>query len=92
MTKKAWDLKDFIKWLKTRPADETYDYTEPTKCAIAQYRNARGIQPVALKSGEIPHPFYMIVHPPYRSEPWTFGAALKRARAALNYAARGEKP
>lgn len=87
-----WNLRHFIKWLRTQPADRRYDYTDPNSCLIAEYRRAHGFKPESLKSNDIQHPFMKIVHPlgGMESRDWTYGEALNRARAAQKSLSAGQ--
>ena len=44
-------LEELLAWAKTKPADETYTYTSPSDCALAQF----------IKETKKPH--YVIVSP-----------------------------
>lgn len=81
---------ELVAWLETKPADERYNFCSPTKCALAQYLQSRGLSELdsIIDFGgdcEPDHPGYwldQIVNPPDAASS-TFGAALQRARAAL---------
>ena len=67
-------LESLIAWLETRNPDERYDWTDGATCMCAQYFNVGALwdsQPGVRPDG------LAVVHP------WTFGAALERARAEL---------
>ena len=82
----------FIRWLAKQPSNGTYNYVGVTKCGYAQYLRSRhiiaivspgnwiglwfGIVPVF---GEVPR----IYDDALVCRPWTFSAALTRARTAL---------
>jgi hypothetical protein len=79
-------LPSFIAWLETQPAEGTYDWDNcQGKCLIGQYmatcglggraRNYPGFVRRSLKNGA---DLQIIAC----ELPWTFGAALARARAA----------
>jgi len=83
-----FSLEGLILWLKKQPEDKVYCYDDNTKCLQAQYFAAVG-KPIAClgnilvtfegeyKSRRIPETFHEIAV----TSPWTFGAALARARA-----------
>lgn len=80
-------LRDFVGWLETMPANETYNFTDPFGCALAQYLQARGCSMMesSIEFGPVPQPTddgYWLAEI-VRQQPQTFGGALKRARAAL---------
>lgn len=80
-------LRSFIAWLETKPADETYDFVKPDVCATAQYLQSRGHSHLDSMIDFGPNP--MPGEPGYwlnqivGTSPYTFGAALTRAREAL---------
>lgn len=80
-------LEAFTDWLATMPADETYQYCYNGSCAIAQYLRACGFRNAYVDpfnwserpggpTKRLPHHWNDIAW----TEPWTFGAALSRAR------------
>jgi len=88
-----WNLDNFIKFLESKPPTETYDYTDPKGCAVYQYIKASGVAVYdvgtaygwcpsnGLDNLPLPHTFDAINKGRAASE-CTFGAALKRAKAA----------
>lgn len=77
-------MRAFIAWLKTKPADEEYNFVDARHCAAAQYLQSVGV-PVAMSEVDFPSnsepgsPSWWleeIVNGGYRC---TFGAALERA-------------
>jgi hypothetical protein len=79
-------LKGFIGWLETMPPGAEYDYRMPRTCALGQYQEASGFSgdEVIINLGtsnltkwqrDLDHIVLTL--------PWTFGAALSRARALL---------
>jgi hypothetical protein len=79
-------LLSLIAWLETQPAEQPYEYTAPDRCALAQYLKDLGNAPLDsfVDFGAEPQSedegfwLWEIVGTP----PWTFGAALERARKA----------
>lgn len=67
-------------WLETQPPEKEYNWGASTwedGCLLLQYMKAKGIpQEYYPRMQDIA---YDIAH----SEPWTFGAALERARKTL---------
>lgn len=77
-------LASLIAWLETMPADEKYDYCDPFNCLVGQYLNHHGFLRIGRSAEELRQlGWYDIVHHIEESRERTFGAALKRARAAL---------
>ena len=66
-----------LDWLRRQPADGSYDWQHPDRCIVGRFLAAKGQAREDIDYTEMPH---------YREiaaqEPWTFGAALERARAA----------
>lgn len=84
-----FSLANLIAWLETMPAKETYCYLDSGECLLAQYFRASG-KSASLGHTTVVFDGVMPVHQIPRSfqdvatgRPRTFGAALKRARAAL---------
>jgi hypothetical protein len=85
-------LHALIRWLEAQPTEQPYEYTAPDRCALAQYLKGLGYSAPDSSIDFGPEPqsadegFWL--HEIVRTQPWTFGAALERARkTALN--ARG---
>lgn len=78
-----WDTKPslagFIAWLEQQPADRPYDYQPCPTCAIGQYLRAIGKTEADLLVGG-DAPYHVWNHHIAKPLPWTFGAALMRAR------------
>jgi hypothetical protein len=79
-----------VDWLETKPANETYSYFEHRSCLVAQYLTDKGYDNVfAYSMGHFDHGgatdarFPMVFDDIAAAEPRTFGAALKRAKKAL---------
>jgi hypothetical protein len=64
-------LEQFAAWLRARPADGTYVFSDGENCAMAQFLHFQG------QNIEPPMPSWYL--PVTMPEPHTFGAALKRA-------------
>lgn len=87
LTYSGVSLRGIIAWLETKPARESYCYTNPRACAAAQYKQslgATGDDVIVKLSYRIPADapgiwLWNIVAP----EPQTFGAALERARKVM---------
>jgi hypothetical protein len=95
---KNWDYKvkadpfslgSLIAWLETKPAMRRYCFNDAGRCLHAQWFRACGETDFILgrvsvgfsdgKVHRIPNDLQNVA----QTSPWTFGAALKRARAAL---------
>lgn len=65
-----------IAWLKTKPADDKYYWPSCTDCLLGIYCRERGIRDVRFTEicGGV-----LAYHYIAASQPWTFGAALRRA-------------
>lgn len=90
---KPYTLDHLIAWMEERPASKTYDWRSASGCLLAQYaidqgedKNRRWNDP----DGGTYHGAYFTARDAFglditvgigRVEPWTFGAALERARA-----------
>jgi hypothetical protein len=84
-------LESLIAWLEKQPADRIYCYEYPGHCLIAKYLVAMGFEGVMIgpltyrhlpdKENRKPLPNHW--NDIAADMPNTFGAALKRARAAL---------
>lgn len=88
---KPMTLPHLINWLKTKPADEAYDYCEPDNCLVAQYLRAQGYRWATCNSETYTHFSWLIpithklpegfnkvaITPDFRER--TFGTALKVA-------------
>lgn len=89
-----FSLESLIAWLERQPAGGTYDYCDARRCVLCQYFRAVGfpapivamntVYPNAkLESGiKFPTSFWTVAAG-VGDRKWTFGAALKRARAAV---------
>lgn len=85
-------LHSLILWLEAQPAGQPYEYTAPDRCALAQYLKDLGYSALDSSIDFGPEPqsedegFWL--HEIVRTQPWTFGAALARARKTAS-SARG---
>lgn len=77
---------DFIAWLETKPCAETYNYLATSRCALAQYSDARTGDTWYSGSGLLAGSMGAKASPLGAMEwqaclrPNTFGALLKRVR------------
>ncbi|MGO8241246.1 hypothetical protein ACC806_34480 [Rhizobium ruizarguesonis] len=85
-----FDNKSLIEWLGKKAPTKRYDYMDGSCCLIAQYLQYRGIKDAAVDSkiailpgresaSVLPDGWNAIA----RTGPWTFGAALTRAKERL---------
>ena len=72
-------LTGFIAWLETQNPTVEYDYCNVSVCAIGRWLHSLGLPPIGMRFHEVGLT-ERIVH----DRPWTFGAALKRARRSLS--------
>lgn len=83
----AIEIGDFRNWLRSHPADETYEYEDPWGCLVFQYLRARGKPVDAVGTREWVdtrkqwHPIPDLIHDASISSR-TFGAALERLEAS----------
>jgi hypothetical protein len=81
-------LPTLIAWLEAKPAGEVYNYHNcHGACLLGQYLEANGIRWHGHASGNI-HPYCELDRQTgwqklAAARPWTFGAALARAKALL---------
>jgi len=84
---KGVSRREFIAWLETMPPNKQYEYLFAGICAVAQFLQSKGVSREEsivdfesdLKPGDPGYWLDRIVS----CRPYTYGAALKRARAAL---------
>jgi len=73
-------VEGLIDWLETQPAAGRYDWPRTRKCLLGRWFLSMGMDgPTAdrlCQAYSLTLPYLHIAH----SEPWTFGAALERAR------------
>jgi hypothetical protein len=79
-------LESLVAWLEKQPPEKSYSFLEPSTCLVAQWLISNGETNYCLFSEEIEAMFggrgLEIVDGIGPAGEWTFGAALKRARAA----------
>lgn len=69
-------IDSLIAWLEKQPPKQKYSFHDARNCLIAQYLSAAGEKSCVLYANEVELYFgYVAVE-----RPWTFGAALERAR------------
>jgi hypothetical protein len=85
-----FDNRSLIDWLASQPPGKPYDYANGSYCLITQYLRSRGFPKAVVDS----HSAYLggsldllgthTLPPSWndiaQQQPWTFGAALERAR------------
>lgn len=82
-----YSLEGFIAWLETQRGDIGYDWMDINHCVTCQYLRSRGISDVHGSDSTIGmhqvFPNLHIYHEVCATEPWTFEAALHRAKIKL---------
>lgn len=83
-----FDIRSLHDWLKSMPADQSYDYTDSRRCVLCQYFDFIGLPYESVCSfgwfdvrGE-KHPLprdFLSVAVGMGDDTWTFGQAAKRA-------------
>lgn len=76
-----WSLRGLIAWLEMKPAETAYNWLSIDHCVVAQYlrdKTGKNNPAGAYSFDRLPKYFEVACE-----LPWTFGAALARARAAL---------
>jgi hypothetical protein len=80
---KTLTVKGLITWLRRKPPDERYIWHQPTNCLMGQWLRASGVPDAQIWHRSV----VMAKQPPFThialKTPSTFGAALRRAEAAL---------
>lgn len=78
----VFSLAGFVGWLEKQPATREYDWYDVQSCVVCQYLDA------SLGEAERKQTYLSSVFPAIEiyhnicgRRPWTFGAALERARA-----------
>lgn len=87
-----FSLESLISWLEKQPAGKTYAWYSVYGCLVCQFYQAHGIAaPWGNLATGYDRPFdrglgktdaHLRYHAVGHPKPWTFGAALSRARAA----------
>lgn len=84
----AFSLASLIAWLETMPADDAYRSWDLDNCLLGQWSRSAGLNEIEVRNNS----YHLGIRSPFAAiasidgpatEPHTFGAALKRARAAL---------
>lgn len=83
---KPLTLKNLIVWLRKKPARGQYVWHEPTNCVIGQWLRASGTPDTEIWAKSVHLAKDDLFTAIALNGPYTFGAALKRAEAALNLA------
>src|SRR4249919_3451282 len=79
-------LADVLAWARTKPADRSYNYLDPERCAVAQFGRDTGRRElINLPSDEIDEkcPGLADAVHPLGSRDWSYGALARRLEAAL---------
>jgi hypothetical protein len=87
----ALSLKAFAEFCESRPADEAYDYINPSRCPVAMFLRSNGypsarVVPAAWRESAATsdyHDFDQRIEDAVNIEPCAFGALSTRLRAAL---------
>lgn len=77
-----FSLENLIAWLEGQAPDAGYDWSDAGQCVLGQFAAAMGAEDAELESltlGSV-KPFDDVA----LNSPYTFGAALERARASLS--------
>lgn len=70
-----------IAWLERQPENQEYDYIEADSCMAAQYLKAHGVRSFIVDGQDDLNEMLPGLGDVAVQRPWTFGAALQRARA-----------
>lgn len=73
---KPYTLESLIAWLETKSATAEYDFCLADQCLTARAFGLTGLYSREIDQKTFPGAFSIA-----RAHPWTFGAALLRARA-----------
>jgi len=71
-------VEALVAWLRQKPADETYVWSDPVFCLVGHYLSEHNSSWGVAQYSDIPD-YEQIAG----EKPWTFGAALGRAEALL---------
>ena len=73
---RIFNLDNLIAWLETKDPTQRYDYWIPKSCVMGQYLTEQGFMPWDTDVSQLECEFSSVGV----SKPWTFGAALERAK------------
>lgn len=79
-----FSLNEFLAWVRTKPADEEYDFFDVAHCAVAQFGEATGRQlliGVPYLENVIGPECHDAVMGDVVGHDWSFGALAKRLEA-----------
>lgn len=76
-------LEAFAEFCESKPADEEYAFTSPSRCACGQYASSLGIGPEWIWDHVQFGRFWSDPHVEASRMPRTFGALAARLRAAI---------
>lgn len=68
-------LEAIIAWLATQPPEQDYVWQDPTECVVGRYLRDHGSSWGTVAYSTLPDYDFVA-----GSKPWTFGAALERAK------------
>lgn len=95
----VFSLEGLVGWLEKQPAETAYEWFRPEGCLVCKYLQAVTGAEQPWYMPQYPDKQYHEVFPTHDlylmvggSRPWIFGAALTRARAALNAEDRETAP
>lgn len=85
MAKPIFCTESLVAWLKLQDPTKEYQYCEPSRCVIAQYLQACGVEEweSSLNTDELRKHDWLEIAGGQGFSGWTFGAALKRAEKQL---------
>lgn len=94
----SFTMVDLVDWLETKPPDTTYSYVDAKNCLLTRWHVERGVclnfhsvfdrpYPSGIDTRSALGKFNPLVGVAI-SAPFTYGAALKRARACLPWRIR----
>lgn len=85
--KPIFDDSALIDWLGSQNPTGTYEYIDGHCCMLARYLKYRGFQDAVVNADIVIAPVMRVLPKGWDGvacqRPWTFGAALERARASL---------
>lgn len=68
-------LVAITQWLETKPPEQEYIWQDPTECVVGHYLRDHGSSWGTVAYSDMPN-----YHEIAGAKPWTFGAALERAK------------